>query len=67
MVLKAKVFFGNVFPARIPVMVTLTGGYHFDDLKHMPQTSALIEWKDARGGKGRLCMLSSLQDMHTHV
>ena len=59
MVLKAKGS-GNVFPARILVMVTLTSGCHFDNLKHMPQTSALIECKDERWGEGGLCVLSSL-------
>ena len=41
-------------------MVTLTSGCHFDNLKHMPQTSALIECKDERWGEGGLCVLSSL-------
>ena len=57
MVLKAK---GNVFPARIPVMVTLTSGCHFDNLGRVPRTSALIECKDERCGEGGLCVLSSL-------
>ena len=41
-------------------MVTLTSGCCFDNLKHMPQTSALIECKDEKWEEGGLCVLSSL-------